>query len=673
MRLISFHRFERLKTPGDEIAPVIRMLRFCGQYDPALILSVSNREASFDQNSHDEHGPRGEALSSGGATAMNTFLLAGSAIVIGGLGFRIMRAWVRHQLTPVCKHVAAVVERAAEHERMVLAQNALSQNIDMLRSMTQAYGDARLDGDDLWFGNHRINGDFQLVDQVKAKFGGAATIFARDRRVSTNILNPGGARAVGTALAPGPVHDRVLGQGLSYRGVTDILGEPYITVYEPILRDDQVIGIMFVGVPSASIVGSHTKTASTVPCFKAIAANIDNMEAIESGQLAAAELAFAKRQEADDVNRRLAAERQSIARSQTLAITAIAAGLEQLAAGNLTYRIDGVLPGSYEKLGRDFNGAIAKLQTTMTAIAASSAGVRAGASEITHASDDLARRTEQQAATLEETAAAMDQITATVRTTALRSSDARDLASAAGQDAKHSSDVVLETVNAMSAIEGSSRQIDKIVGLIDEIAFQTNLLALNAGIEAARAGDAGRGFAVVATEVRALAQRSATAAKEIQGLITASGQQVAVGVRLVGETGQALGRIADQVTRLNVLITDIAASASEQSTGLHEVNTAVNQMDQVTQQNAAMVEQATAASHGLANEAAELARLVEEFVIGDGTPPPAHQRPVERRNLATRPFANGPVKPRTKSAPLVAKGKPKLVAVSSSDPAWQEF
>ncbi len=604
---------------------------------------------------------------------MNMVLLTGAGIVVVGLGFKIMQAWVRHQLTPVCEHIAAVVERAAEHERMVLAQNALGQNIDMLRTLTQAYGDARLEGEDLWFGEHRINGDFELVDQVKSKFGGAATIFARDRRVSTNILSATGARATGTCLAAGPVRDRVLGQGLSYRGVTEILGEPYVTVYEPILRDDQVIGILFVGVPAASIVGSRTKTASTTPCFKAIAANIDNLEAIESGQLAAAELAFAKRQEADDVNRRFTAERQSIARSQALAITAVAAGLEQLEAGNLTYRIDGVLPGSYEKLGRDFNSAIAKLQTTMTAIAASSAGVRAGASEITHASDDLARRTEQQAATLEETAAAMDQITATVQTTARRSSDARDLVSAAGQDAKHSSDVVLETVNAMSAIEGSSRQIDKIVGLIDEIAFQTNLLALNAGIEAARAGDAGRGFAVVATEVRALAQRSADAAKEIQGLITASGQQVAVGVRLVGETGQALTRIAEQVTSLNALITDIAASASEQSTGLHEVNTAVNQMDQVTQQNAAMVEQATAASHGLANEADELARLVEAFVIGDDLRQPVNEPLVERRNLATRPFAATPVRQRTKPPPVLATGKPKLVAVSSSDPAWQEF
>jgi methyl-accepting chemotaxis protein len=176
--------------------------------------------------------------------------------------------------------------------------------------------------------------------------------------------------------------------------------------------------------------------------------------------------------------------------------------------------------------------------------------------------------------------------------------------------------VVSDAVTAMSAIETSARQISKIIGVIDEIAFQTNLLALNAGVEAARAGEAGRGFAVVATEVRALAQRSADAAKEIKTLISASGQQVESGVRLVSETGKALARIVTQVERLNRLVSDIAASAQEQSTGLNEVNTAVNQMDQVTQQNAAMVEQSTAASHNLASTADGLAELVAQFRIG---------------------------------------------------------
>ena len=287
-------------------------------------------------------------------------------------------------------------------------------------------------------------------------------------------------------------------------------------------------------------------------------------------------------------------------------------------------------------------------------------GVRSGAEEITQASDDLSRRTEQQAASLEETAAALDQITATVRHTAEGASEARNTVSAAKADAERSGAVVREAVQAMGGIETSSKQIGHIIGVIDEIAFQTNLLALNAGVEAARAGDAGRGFAVVATEVRALAQRSAEAAKEIKALISASGQQVEAGVKLVGETGKALERIVAQVAQLNRLVADIAASAQEQATGLHEVNTAVNQMDQVTQQNAAMVEESTAASHGLSGEAKELARLVGQFNLGDIAPKPAAAAPRKALPPAAKRTFEGKV------IPLPRRTAPKPSAVADS-------
>jgi methyl-accepting chemotaxis protein len=298
------------------------------------------------------------------------------------------------------------------------------------------------------------------------------------------------------------------------------------------------------------------------------------------------------------------------------------AALRSLAEGDLVFRLHTPFAEEYEKLRDDFNDAIDQLQTTMTSIGANSQAVHSTASEVSQASDDLSRRTEQQAASLEQTAAALDQITATVGKTAEGADEARQVVAESKADAETSGVVVHETIVAMEGIEKSSKEIGNVIGLIDEIAFQTNLLALNAGIEAARAGDAGRGFAVVATEVRALAQRSTTAAKVIKDLVSASDRQVASGVRLVGETGKALARILIQVDRLNTLVGDIAASAKEQATALGEVNSAVNQMDQMTQQNAAMVEETTAGSRNLAQEAEELARLVALFKLG--SEPAAH-------------------------------------------------
>ena len=325
----------------------------------------------------------------------------------------------------------------------------------------------------------------------------------------------------------------------------------------------------------------------------------------------------AERANAAQEQSRLELDRQASASQQKFVVSSVATGLGKLSGGELLFRLNTPFSPEYEKLRSDFNDAMDKLQETMLAISSTTEGVRSAAGEITQASDDLSRRTEQQAASLEQTAAALDQITATVRKTAEGADEARQVVATSKADAESSGAVIHDTVAAMTGIEKSSKEIGTIIGVIDEIAFQTNLLALNAGIEAARAGDAGRGFAVVATEVRALAQRSTTAAKEIKTLISASGTEVANGVKLVDETGKALGRIVEQVARLSGLISEIAASAKEQASGLAEVNIAVNQMDQVTQQNAAMVEQSTAASHNLAGEASQLAQLIAEFQIGD--------------------------------------------------------
>jgi methyl-accepting chemotaxis protein len=327
--------------------------------------------------------------------------------------------------------------------------------------------------------------------------------------------------------------------------------------------------------------------------------------------------AEAGRKAAEETRRQNEAERAKAAAEQKQVVDDLARGLDELCAGQMTFRLTDAFAADYEKLRADFNRAMETLQDTLKEVTDNARAVRSGADEITIASDDLARRTEQQAASLEESAAALDQITATVRRTAEAASESREAMTTAKADAERSGKVVRDAISAMSEIESSSTQISQIIGVIDEIAFQTNLLALNAGVEAARAGDAGKGFAVVASEVRALAQRSAEAAKEIKTLISASTQQVERGVSLVGETGKVLEGILGQVTHINGAITEIAASAQEQATGLHQVNTAVNQMDQVTQQNAAMVEEATAASHALSNEADALQKLMAKFSVGD--------------------------------------------------------
>ena len=349
--------------------------------------------------------------------------------------------------------------------------------------------------------------------------------------------------------------------------------------------------------------------AGAVQVFKDNALQAQEVERAEVGA----------RRAAEEVRVKADAERAAAADATILVVVSIGTGLERMAAGDLSYRLDQALPAEYERLRLDFNATMTRLQELLRAIAMNTAGLHAGTMNITQAADDLSHRTEQQAASLEETAAALDQITATVRKMSEGVDLARDVVSRTKVDAEHSGGVVRQAVAAMGEIEQSSQKISQIIGVIDEIAFQTNLLALNAGVEAARAGDAGRGFAVVASEVRALAQRSAEAAREIKALISASAKQVGSGVKLVDETGQALTRIVTQVGEVAHIVSEIASAAQEQATGLQEVNTAVNQMDQVTQQNAAMVEESTAAAHALAQKTEELACLTGRFQLGTET------------------------------------------------------
>ena len=299
-------------------------------------------------------------------------------------------------------------------------------------------------------------------------------------------------------------------------------------------------------------------------------------------------------------------------------IVSLSRGLDRLSRGDLTVQLNEAFAPDYERLREQFNSSVRTLSGTMRDIATATTTVRTGTSEIATSTDDLARRTEHQAASLEQAASALDQITVTVKNSSKRAHEANAMMTVTKESASYSATVVHEAVAAMEKIEASSVQIGEIINVIDEIAFQTNLLALNAGVEAARAGEAGKGFAVVAQEVRDLAGRSAKLAKEIKQLVETSSSQVSTGVALVNRTGEALNSIDQQVLKVTTLIEAIVRSSSEQTTALVEVNAAVNTMDSVTQQNAAMAEETSAACRELGNEALHLNHLLSRFAL-EGT------------------------------------------------------
>ena len=414
------------------------------------------------------------------------------------------------------------------------------------------------------------------------------------------------------------------------------------------------------------------------------AAEIDGMERKdEVGQMAMAVQVFREnaieriRLEQETEANRSMSEKDRIAREQQkakeaadvkFAVDNLAAGLSKLSDGDVSYRIDQPFTETLDGVRNDFNMSAEKLQSALTRVAQNAGGIGAGANEIKSAADDLAKRTEQQAAAVEETAAALEEITTTVRDSTRRAQEAGQIVSRAKAGAEQSGDVVRRAVVAMEQIAKSANEISNIIGVIDEIAFQTNLLALNAGVEAARAGEAGKGFAVVAQEVRELAQRSASAAKEIKALITTSNDQVQQGVQLVGDTGKALATIVSEVQEINRHVVSIVESAQEQSSGLQQINTAVNQMDQDTQKNAAMVEETNAASHSLAKEVASLNDLLAQFKLADGS----YQ--VKSQPAPVRTTGNE----RSVASPARALGR-KLASAFSGNAAvdtkgdWQEF
>jgi len=520
--------------------------------------------------------------------------------------------------------------------------------------------------------------DFTAVDQSVAIGGGAATVFSFDAKADrferhlTSIKTEKGERAVGTMLASDSPAQSFIRRGETYYGPTTLFGKHYYAIYQPTFdTSNQVNGIIFAGSPMEELydAGYHNimwnlglvslvlaaflgfAVSSLVNrMFKPLRALARRVDGLTHGDLASAIPATERSDEIgllakaigefqasvrltqdlrdSEEQTRLLVEtertsRERLARaeleSSNTAVNALGAGLNQLAQGNLVHEIETPLYPAADRLRLDLNQASRKLREAMTGVANAADLIRKGTIEIAATADDISNRTEQQAASLEETATALADITTTVTGTASRVREANDVVAAAKANAEDGGRVVAEAIVAMNQIASSAHQISSIISVIDEIAFQTNLLALNAGVEAARAGEAGRGFAVVASEVRALAQRSAEAAKEIKSLIAKSAQQVDSGVGLVDKTGQALTRILGEVAQINALVARIAKSAQDQEISLQQVNTAVGHMNQVTHQNAAMVEQSTSNIHTLAQQAEALQSLIQQFQITPGT------------------------------------------------------
>ncbi len=411
---------------------------------------------------------------------------------------------------------------------------------------------------------------------------------------------------------------------------------------------------------------------SAVQTFKDNGIEMRRLEEEAQAQRAAIE---EERRKSDEERRRRDEERfrhdeelVQVAEQRAQVVHAIGTALAELSKGRLTFRIGESFPPEFEKLAIDFNAAMDKLQSAMKTIAGATAEIHAGSREISNQAEKLSERTENEAASLEETAAAIEQLSAAVHSSAESARHAKRIVTATKEAAEQSGEVVRGAVSAMGEIERSSQQISDIISVMDGIAFQTNLLALNAGVEAARAGEAGRGFAVVASEVRALAQRSAVAAKEIKTLIAVSTRHVGTGVDLVGETGKALERIASQVAQINAAVSEIAAASQEQSMTVAQINGAVSDMDKVTQQNAAMAQESTAACHVLAKEADELAGLVALFETGAA--------PLARKAPMAEPL---PVRPARTGGPrrVAAEGR-STVAAQKIEPertneVWEEF
>jgi methyl-accepting chemotaxis protein len=403
-------------------------------------------------------------------------------------------------------------------------------------------------------------------------------------------------------MAEGKVRDRVLGEGRTFRGEANIVGEDYYTIYEPILEGGAVIGATYVGVK---------KSEFGETMFQALG-ELDEGAALDGLDEEALDL----RCKADDAEHELMAVRQIAQAGQRRVVDLVSHGLARLAQGSFNRPIKTEFPPEFAALKLDYNSTVDGLSQSIGTVASGVVNMRERVNDIASAIDNLSSRTERQATSLEQTAAAIEQITATVGRTADLAAGVRKATDQSCSETDRSKAIVRDALGAMKTIESTSKEVGEIIMVIDEIALQTNLLALNASVEAARAGDSGRGFAVVATEVRALAERAGTSARHIKAMISASNDQITSGAAMVGEAGEALRRIADGAEAINEAVKEIASTGIEQAQWLRQVNASLGEIKGAIQQNAAMVQETAAAGHELARETEVLSQLVERFDIG---------------------------------------------------------
>jgi len=539
----------------------------------------------------------------------------------------------------------------ADAERM--AAERQETNMRVAWKVLRDQGDGfRAEGGDLYVGSHKLNGWTQPVDEIKALVGGTATIFAGDTRITTNVLKPDGSRAVGTPLAAGPAKDAVLGEGKPYRGSADILGKPFFTAYDPIKdASGKVVGVLYVGIPRSDVLAGIQSVRSSMAIaatlitllvtvigflicramFRPLAQMTEAMQHLAAGDAA---ITVPEHRSADEIGQmaralerfRVAANDKAAAEAKhrlgeverERAMAMLGGALERVAGGDLTADVGSDFPADFALLGGNYNAALASLRELIGMVLESTGAIQTGSTEIAAASEDLARRTEGNAASLEETSAAVTQMNQRLRATAEAAGQTVTRADAAIAVVGSGRATADEAVQAMNRVSDSAKGIDSVIEGLDKIAFQTRVLAMNAAVEAGRAGEAGRGFAVVADLVSALAMRAEEEAKRARDQLTVTQAEVETAKGAVERVDSALSDIVDTVGEVHQLLGTIASDNQAQSMAISEVSIAIGTMDQATQQNAAMVEETSAAARALTDQVGRLDAQASTFRIGDG-------------------------------------------------------